>query len=164
MAVAETAPRQFSPPARADPVALFAVGIGLLLAFLALYPTFMLFYGSVSSAPLGLPGTFTLEHYRTAAESAHRPFIYLSAGVSNEQFTESLQWAAEAGVHFSGVLCGRATWKDGIPVYAKEGLPALEKWLSGEGVTNIQAVNECLKAARPWYSFYGAKAPTDLAA
>ena len=105
-----------------------------------------------------------LERYRAAAESARRPFIYLSAGVSNEQFTESLQWAAEAGVHFSGVLCGRATWKDGIPVYAKEGLPALEKWLSGEGVANIQAVNACLKAARPWYSFYGATQPSELAA
>ena len=105
-----------------------------------------------------------LDHYRAAAESARRPFIYLSAGVSNEQFTESLQWAAEAGVTFAGVLCGRATWKDGIPVYAKQGLPALEKWLAGEGVANIQAVNACLQPARPWYSFYGAKSPTELAA
>ncbi|MGH2349741.1 MAG: ABC transporter permease [bacterium] len=66
MAVAETVPRRAAPPVRADPVGLFAIGIGLVLAFLALYPTFMLFYGSVSSAPLGLPGTFTLEHYRIA--------------------------------------------------------------------------------------------------
>jgi iron(III) transport system permease protein len=59
-------PARVVPPARVDSVGLFAIGIGLVLAFLALYPTFMLFYGSVSSAPLGLPGTFTLEHYRTA--------------------------------------------------------------------------------------------------
>ena len=52
---------------------------------------------------------------------ATKPFIYLSAGVSNAEFTESLALAAESGVRFSGVLCGRATWKDGIPVYAKEG-------------------------------------------
>ena len=29
--------------------------------------------------------------------------------------------AAEAGTDYSGVLCGRATWKEGIPVYAKQG-------------------------------------------
>lgn len=105
-----------------------------------------------------------LEHYRTAAESARRPFIYLSAGVSNEQYTESLQWAAEAGAPFSGVLCGRATWKDGIPVYSQQGPAALEKWLQDQGVANIQAVNQCLQAARPWYRFYGANSPAELAA
>ncbi|MBI3698416.1 MAG: tagatose 1,6-diphosphate aldolase, partial [Acidobacteria bacterium] len=105
-----------------------------------------------------------LEHYRRAAAVSCRPFIYLSAGVSNEQFTESLEWAAEAGVSFAGVLCGRATWKDGIPVYAKDGAGALEKWLQGEGVANIQAVNKRLNAAKPWYAFYGAKSAAELAA
>lgn len=105
-----------------------------------------------------------LEQYRKAAEAATRPFIYLSAGVSNQQFTESLEWAAEAGVTFSGVLCGRATWKEGIPVYGKKGIAALEDWLSSEGVKNINAVNDCLKAAKPWYSFYGAKSAEELAA
>ena len=96
-----------------------------------------------------------LEHFRRAAGVAKKPFIYLSAGVSNEQFTESLELAAEAGVDFSGVLCGRATWKDGIPVYAKQGLKALEDWLSTEGVKNIQAVNAALKAAKPWWAKLG---------
>lgn len=105
-----------------------------------------------------------LEYYRQAAAAARRPFIYLSAGVSNQQFTESLEWAAEAGVKFSGVLCGRATWKDGVPVYAKEGRAALERWLASEGVANIQSVNQRLEAAHPWFSFYGAKTATELAA
>ena len=105
-----------------------------------------------------------LDHYRRAAAVAKRPFIYLSAGVSNQQFTESLEWAGEAGVKFSGVLCGRATWKDGIPVYARQGAAALEQWLAGEGVQNIQAVNQCLGAAHPWYAFYGAKSAAELAA
>src|ERR1700691_2912642 len=56
--------------------------------------------------------------FRQAAEIAKKPFIYLSAGVSNAQFVESLHMATEAGTDFSGVLCGRATWKEGIPVYA----------------------------------------------
>src|SRR5579863_2946580 len=78
-----------------------------------------------------------LDHFRKAAAVAAKPFIYLSAGVSNAQFTESLHMAAEAGTDFSGVLCGRATWKEGIPVYAKQGLKGLEEWLQREGVKNI---------------------------
>jgi tagatose 1,6-diphosphate aldolase len=104
-----------------------------------------------------------LSYYREAAAAAGKPFIYLSAGVSNQQFTESLRWAGDAGVNFAGVLCGRATWKDGIPVYAKEGAAALENWLQDQGVKNIQAVNECLHAAKPWFSFYGAKSAEELA-
>ncbi len=105
-----------------------------------------------------------LDHFRRAASAAKRPFIYLSAGVSNDTFNESLEFAAEAGVNWSGVLCGRATWKDGIPVYAKQGLTAFEDWLATEGVMNINNVNERLKAAKPWYEFYGATSAKGLVA
>ena len=54
-------------------------------------------------------------------DAATKPFIYLSAVVSNAEFSETLELAGESGVKFNGVLCGRATWKDGIPVYAKKG-------------------------------------------
>src|SRR5918996_741591 len=57
-----------------------------------------------------------MDHLRRSAEVVTRPFIYLSAGVSNAEFTESLELAADARTRFSGVLCGRATWKEGIPV------------------------------------------------
>jgi tagatose 1,6-diphosphate aldolase len=100
-----------------------------------------------------------LEHYRRAAAAASKPFIYLSAGVSNQQFVESLHLAAEAGVDFSGVLCGRATWKDGIPVYAQKGVKALEDWLAKDGVRNINAVNEAIQAAKPWYAKLGIPEP-----
>ena len=105
-----------------------------------------------------------MDAFRRAADVATKPFIYLSAGVSNAEFTESLELAATAGTRFSGVLCGRATWKDGIPVYAKEGGQAFRKWLENEGVKNITNVNEHLKPARPWYEFYGAKSADDLRA
>jgi tagatose 1,6-diphosphate aldolase len=95
-----------------------------------------------------------LDHYRAAAGVTHKPFIYLSAGVSNPEFIEDLEFAAEAGVKFNGVLCGRATWKDGIPVYAQQGGKAFEEWLKNEGVKNIMNVNNALKAATPWYSIY----------
>lgn len=96
-----------------------------------------------------------IAYFQSAAAIATKPFIYLSAGVSNAEFTESLELAAEAGVPFNGVLCGRATWKDGIPVYAAQGPDAFRRWLEGEGVVNIEAVNSRLKAAKPWYSAYG---------
>jgi tagatose 1,6-diphosphate aldolase len=100
-----------------------------------------------------------LKYFRDAAEVAAKPFIYLSAGVSNAQFTESLRMAAEAGTDYSGVLCGRATWKEGIPVYAKQGVKALEEWLQREGVKNINAVNEAIQTAKPWYVKAGVAVP-----
>jgi tagatose 1,6-diphosphate aldolase len=96
-----------------------------------------------------------LDLYRKAADVTTKPFIYLSAGVSNAEFNESLAMAAQAGTDFSGVLCGRATWKEGIPVYGKQGLAALEDWLATEGVKNIQAVNASLKPAKSVFSRLG---------
>ncbi len=96
-----------------------------------------------------------LEHFRRAAAAAARPFIYLSAGVGNPQFVESLRLAGEAGVDFSGVLCGRATWKEGIPVYVEHGVRALEDWLADQGVRNIEAVNDAIRNAQPWYAKLG---------
>jgi tagatose 1,6-diphosphate aldolase len=99
-----------------------------------------------------------LEHFRNAAAVATRPFIYLSAGVGNAQFVESLHMAAEAGTDYSGVLCGRATWKDGMPIYGAKGVRALEDWLSTEGVKNINAVNDALGGAVPWTKKLGVPA------
>jgi len=100
-----------------------------------------------------------LAHFREAAAAAGKPFIYLSGGVGHAQFTESLMLAAEAGADYSGVLCGRATWKEGIPVYAQHGLKALEDWLRRDGVRNIEAVNQAVHAAVPWYVKMGLPAP-----
>lgn len=95
-----------------------------------------------------------LAHYRAAAGATNKPFIYLSAGVSNAEFIEDLEFAAEAGVKFNGVLCGRATWKDGIPIYAEQGADAFRKWLETDGVANIENVNNALKAATSWFKIY----------
>ena len=95
-----------------------------------------------------------IDLFHKAANVATKPFIYLSAGVSNAEFSETLELAGETGVKFNGVLCGRATWKDGIPVYAKQGPAAFRKWLETEGVKNIENVNEKLKAATSWFPVY----------
>lgn len=96
--------------------------------------------------------------FREAADAAKKPFIYLSAGVSNEVFLETLELAAQAGTRFSGVLCGRATWQEGIPVYGQQGYDALVGWLEDKGVANIEALNRVLeKGAHPWWEAYGGK-------
>jgi tagatose 1,6-diphosphate aldolase len=94
-------------------------------------------------------------HFLAAATATSKPFIYLSAGVSNAEFTEALALAGESGVNYSGVLCGRATWKDGIPVYAKQGAAAFRQWLDTTGVENIKKVNAALASATPWFPRYG---------
>jgi tagatose 1,6-diphosphate aldolase len=99
-----------------------------------------------------------LRHFKDAADATRKPFIYLSAGVNDDVFRESLEYAAESGAKFNGVLCGRATWKDGIPVYAKEGPAAFERWLEDRGVKNIEMLNEVLRrSATPWWNVYGGK-------
>ncbi len=103
-----------------------------------------------------------LGHFRDAETMTHKPFIYLSAGVSNPVFIETLQLAAESGTKFNGVLCGRATWKDGIAIYAKQGPEAFKQWLDTTGVENIQNVNRALEAASPWYLKFGANSMDEL--
>jgi len=103
-----------------------------------------------------------LQHFRDAAAMTHKPFIYLSAGVSNPVFIETLELAGESGTKFNGVLCGRATWKEGIPVFARQGAQAFQDWLNDEGVRNIQNVNRALEAASPWYLKFGANSLEEL--
>jgi tagatose 1,6-diphosphate aldolase len=92
-----------------------------------------------------------VSYFRSASEAASLPFIYLSEGVSNETFTDALSLAAEARSNFSGVLCGRATWQEGVPIFVEQGATALEDWLAEHGVENIQNVNAQLTAAKPWF-------------
>lgn len=99
-----------------------------------------------------------MRQFKEAASAANKPFIYLSAGVTDAVFIETLEWATEAGTNFAGVLCGRATWQDGVPVFATGGYDALVAWLEDKGVKNITALNETLaKGAQPWWNAYGGK-------
>jgi tagatose 1,6-diphosphate aldolase len=95
------------------------------------------------------------EHFRESGKCTNLPFIYLSAGVSNAEFIETLELVAGSGVKYNGVLCGRATWKDGIAVYAQNGPKAFHDWISGEGVKNIENVNKALQSASSWFPIYG---------
>lgn len=94
--------------------------------------------------------TEALQLFRSTASVTSLPFIYLSAGVSNSVFIETLEMAGESGVAYNGVLCGRATWQDSIPIFARQGEEAFREWLNTKGVENITNVNRALKTATPW--------------
>ncbi len=59
--------------------------------------------------------------FKEQSEATDLPFIFLSAGVSASLFQETLRFAKEAGSTFNGVLCGRATWANGVEPYITKG-------------------------------------------
>jgi tagatose 1,6-diphosphate aldolase len=110
-------------------------------------------------ANAGQPALFThadaLAHLRAAMDASPLPLIFLSGGVGDAAFLEALDLAGQAGGRFAGVACGRATWQDGVAIYACEGLAALEAWLAGEGKRRIEAFNQALAAtASPWWAAF----------
>ncbi|WP_413480013.1 tagatose-bisphosphate aldolase [Carnobacterium maltaromaticum] len=109
-------------------------------------------YGAQDEAPV-----YTQEeaaaYFREQSAATHLPFIFLSAGVSAELFQETLVFAKRAGSNFNGVLCGRATWKNGVAPYAKMGEEAAREWLKTEGKKNSQELMTVLKeTAQPWFT------------
>lgn len=133
-------------------------GVDILKVELPVIPAFVAGTRSFIGEGMAYSRQEAIKHFRNAASAASRPFIYLSAGSTNEAFCDMLALAAEAGVKYSGILCGRATWQDAIPVYANEGIAALERWLADRGLKNIQALNNVLaRGAVPWWEVYGGK-------
>lgn len=91
-------------------------------------------------------------YFKEQSEATDLPFIFLSAGVSAELFQETLKFAKESGSTFNGVLCGRATWKNGVTPFAEDGEQAGREWLQDTGKKNIQELNIVLKeTASPWF-------------
>ncbi|MDN6545071.1 MAG: tagatose-bisphosphate aldolase, partial [Enterococcaceae bacterium] len=77
-------------------------------------------------------------------------FIFLSAGVTAVMFQETLHFANQAGSKFNGVLCGRATWADGVEVFVTKGEEAARQWMQTQGRKNIEELNKTLqKTATP---------------
>ncbi|NPC94219.1 tagatose-bisphosphate aldolase [Bacillus sp. WMMC1349] len=95
-------------------------------------------------------------YFKEQSDASTLPFIFLSAGVSAELFQKTLVFAKEAGSTFNGVLCGRATWKNGVEPFAKFGNEKALDWLRNSGRENITNLNHVLKeTASPWWSQYG---------
>ncbi|MBP1046658.1 tagatose-bisphosphate aldolase [Enterococcus sp. BWM-S5] len=93
-----------------------------------------------------------LAYFKEQSDATDLPFIFLSAGVSSQLFRETLRFAKEAGSTFNGVLCGRATWAQGVEPYAVSGEAAAISWLQKEGRKNIEELNEVLaETAASWF-------------
>jgi len=86
------------------------------------------------------------EFCRQLNEGAGMPWVILSAGVNIEEFLIQVGLATEAGA--SGFLCGRAIWKDAVPLYPD--VARMEEWLRSEGVYNFLRANAYAHRAVPW--------------
>ena len=83
--------------------------------------------------------------FRRAAEAAgDLPLLYLSAGVSFEQFEAGLKMARAAGVNMAGFMCGRAIWSDAIGVFGARGPEAAEVWMADEGLKRLRRLGKAL--------------------
>lgn len=90
-------------------------------------------------------------YFKEQSDATTIPYIFLSAGVSAKLFQHTLEFAAEAGAEFHGVLCGRATWKGVVEPFVKEGEEAARKWLRTTGKKNQTELNKVIeRTATPW--------------
>lgn len=80
------------------------------------------------------------EFLRASVAASRVPVVFLSAGVSAEDFRESLEIAGEAGIEYGGFVVGRAIWKDAIPVYAREGGNGLRRWARKVGCDRFSSL------------------------
>jgi len=88
------------------------------------------------------------EFCRELDRVATRPWVILSGGVDIREFLANLELAVEAGA--SGFLCGRAIWKDVIPLYPDR--DAMRHFLRADGVYNFLRANATAERARPWFT------------
>lgn len=90
-------------------------------------------------------------HFAAQSTATDLPFIFLSAGVTAELFQQTLIFAKEAGSTFNGVLCGRATWANGVASYVEGGKSGAIAWMQDQGRKNIEELNAVIaKTATPW--------------
>jgi tagatose 1,6-diphosphate aldolase len=130
-------------------------GVDVLKVEMPINPAFLVGSRAFKNEGTAYTRQDAIQHFRETAQATTKPFIYLSAGVTDEVFCDMLALAAEAGVNYSGVLCGRATWQDGITAYAHGGVSTLEQWLQERGTRNIQAINKAVQqSAVPWWKAY----------
>ncbi|MGH1842156.1 tagatose-bisphosphate aldolase [Enterococcus gallinarum] len=91
-------------------------------------------------------------YFLEQSQATDLPFIFLSAGVSAELFQQTLVFAKESGSTFNGVLCGRATWKNGVKPFVESGGKGACEWLQGQGRSNIEGLNKVIaETASSWH-------------
>lgn len=91
-------------------------------------------------------------YFLEQSQATDLPFIFLSAGVSAELFQQTLVFAKESGSTFNGVLCGRATWKNGVQPFVESREKGACEWLQTQGRSNIESLNKVIaETASSWH-------------
>ncbi|AZV80804.1 tagatose 1,6-diphosphate aldolase (plasmid) [Parasedimentitalea marina] len=81
----------------------------------------------------------------TAAEAAGDvPLLYLSAGVTFDQFRDALAFSRQAGVRSLGFMCGRAIWSDAIDIFGASGPAAMAKWMETVGRDRLSHLKDAI--------------------
>jgi len=79
-----------------------------------------------------------------AAAAGDIPLLYLSAGVTFEQFRDALKMSREAGVNAKGFMCGRAIWSDAIGIFGADGPAAMERWMKTTGCDRLAQLKDAI--------------------
>lgn len=83
--------------------------------------------------------------FRDAAEPAGDiPLLYLSAGVTFEQFRDGLKLSRKAGVNAKGFMCGRGIWSDAIGIFGAEGPAAMARWMETTGRDRLAQLKDAI--------------------
>ena len=83
--------------------------------------------------------------FRDAAEAAGDiPLLYLSAGVTFEQFRDALKLSRKAGVKAKGFMCGRAIWSDAIGIFGSDGPTTMASWMETTGRDRLAQLKEVI--------------------
>ena len=83
--------------------------------------------------------------FASAADAAGGiPLLYLSAGVTFEQFRDALKMSRDAGVNAKGFMCGRAIWSDAIGIFCTDGPAAMERWMKATGCDRLAQLKDAI--------------------
>jgi len=80
----------------------------------------------------------------TAQAAGDIPLLYLSAGVTFEQFRDALVLSRKAGVEAKGFMCGRAIWSDAIGIFGAEGPAAMSRWMESTGRDRLAQLKDAI--------------------
>jgi tagatose-1,6-bisphosphate aldolase len=93
---------------------------------------------------------------RELTEASTIPWVLLSAGVDYPVFENEAEVACRAGA--SGILAGRAIWKEALEVPEHERLTFLEG-IGRERMQNLDAI--CNRYARPYTELFASQSLTE---
>jgi len=83
--------------------------------------------------------------FREAARAAADiPLLYLSAGVTFEQFRDGLRMSRNAGVNAKGFMCGRGIWSDAIGIFGADGPAAMTRWMETTGRDRLAQLKDAI--------------------